>query len=116
MSHSHSAGNRPDDFDHVCAPGFSRFQKLSALTTSPPARVPSARQTWRLIESLMNLTDPSPASMFTPPGCRLDGGMTARSARKKPHDRESGPETWVKMCCPHSQGAPMNNGNWLCRS
>ena len=47
--------------------------------TSPPARVPSACQVLMSIESLMKRTEPSPRSMFTPPGCRLLG----RHARAK---------------------------------
>ena len=36
--------------------------------TSPPARVPRANQVVRLIEFLMNLTEPSQNVAFTPPG------------------------------------------------
>jgi len=41
--------------------------------TSLPARVPSAYQVAGLIESLMNLTEPSAAQTFTPPGWSLRG-------------------------------------------
>src|SRR4051794_6595474 len=38
---------------------------------SPPALVPSAHQASWLIDSLMNLTEPSAISTFTPPGWKL---------------------------------------------
>ena len=43
-------------------------QNASALTTSPPARVPRAFQIERLILLLMNRTEPSMSRTFTPPG------------------------------------------------
>ena len=43
-------------------------QKASALTTSPPARVPSAFQIERLMLLLMNRAEPSMSRTFTPPG------------------------------------------------
>ena len=43
-------------------------QNASALTTSPPARVPSQFQIERLILLLMNRTEPSMSRTFTPPG------------------------------------------------
>jgi hypothetical protein len=46
-------------------------QKLSALTTSPPALVPRVHQVRWLIDSLMNRTLPSAMSVLTPPGWRL---------------------------------------------
>ena len=46
-------------------------QNESELMTSPPFVVLRARQVGRLIEFLINFTDPSPNSVFTPPGCRL---------------------------------------------
>src|SRR3954462_1455223 len=42
--------------------------------TSPPARVPSARQVGKDTEFLTNLTEPSPIRTLAPPGCRLEGG------------------------------------------
>ena len=39
--------------------------------TSPPFRVPAARQVWTLIVVFTNLTDPSAIVAFTPPGWRL---------------------------------------------
>ena len=50
------------------APERVAAQSASELTTSPPARVPMAHQVWRLIESLMNLTEPSAIIALTPPG------------------------------------------------
>ena len=46
----------------------SEGQYASALITSPLARVPSAHQVSRLIESLMKWTDPSAKHILTPPG------------------------------------------------
>src|ERR1700720_1262800 len=42
--------------------------------TSPPARVPRARQVTRATLFLTNRTEPSPIRTVAPPGCRLDGG------------------------------------------
>ena len=79
--------------------------------TSPPFRVPSARQVCRLTEFLMNLTEPSPRSRLTPPGWLLLGGMTARLTMKNPHERVFGVVTWRMMCWPSIQGTPMIIGN-----
>ena len=43
----------------------------SELMTSPWLRVPSAHHVWRLTESLMNFTEPSPMPTLTPPGWLL---------------------------------------------
>jgi hypothetical protein len=46
-------------------------QYWSELMISPAARVASARQVWRAILVLMNLTEPSAMPMLRPPGWRL---------------------------------------------
>ena len=46
-------------------------QYESELITSPPAIEPSWTQVRALIEFFMKWTEPSPKSVFTPPGCRL---------------------------------------------
>ena len=47
------------------------------MLTSPPLRVPSERQVTRSTLSVMNRTEPSPITTFTPPPCALDGGTCA---------------------------------------
>jgi hypothetical protein len=51
---------------------IARFdQYASALTTSPPARVPRAWYVGCAIVCLINRTDPSTIAKFAPPGCKL---------------------------------------------
>ena len=47
--------------------------------TSPPLRVPMAHQVARATVFLMNLTEPSPKPMLSPPGCRLCAVTTCRT-------------------------------------
>src|SRR5262245_51794998 len=61
--------------------------------TSPPPRVPSAHQTGWLTESLMNLTEPSPARTLTPPGWKLS--RLAKTERLP----EPVLEQWVHWSC-----------------
>ena len=57
-------------------------QYWSALRTSPLARVPSAHQGCRPIESLTNFTDPSAKARLTPPGWLLVGGAEPEGLTK----------------------------------
>lgn len=55
----------------ACAASPARIssnQYESALMTSPPPIVPRARQVTKLMVSLMNRTEPSAKTVFTPPG------------------------------------------------
>ena len=58
-----------DHFTIVSIATYSQY--ASDEITSPPALVPSAHQTGRLIVCLMNATCPSPKPRLTPPGWRL---------------------------------------------
>src|SRR5271157_4509567 len=91
-------------------------QKLSALMTSPPATVPSACQTARLIEFLMNWTCPSAKRELTPPECALRAAILSDSQLQRGSERllcgkpprqsgsgSVGPRRWLYMLCP---GAP----------
>ena len=90
--------------------------------TSPPFRVPRARQVRSETLFLMNLTLPSPKSVLTPPGWRLDGGtcigMLAMLLLAKPSPAQVavfGVETWlycVQHISPITQLAPWT---WVSR-
>ncbi|MFO0959600.1 MAG: hypothetical protein U0800_19555 [Isosphaeraceae bacterium] len=54
---------------------------------------------------MTNLTEPSPISMFTPPACRLLGGMLARRMVKKPQDRVFGRDVLEDVLPVHPGGA-----------
>src|SRR3954470_14716686 len=64
---------------------------------------------------LANRTVPSPYSTFTPPVCRLLGGMVDFPTTKNPHDRPFGGEMCWYRCWWLIHGEPMNSGNWFDR-
>ena len=57
---------------------------------SPLARVPSAHQVGRLMESLKNFTLPSVIRAFTPPMARFDAGPPLTFVRATPAIPRSG--------------------------
>src|SRR3954449_316078 len=76
--------------------------------TSPPLRVPTARQVARLIDDLKNRTDPSTMQTLTPPGWRLLAVVLIRCGGNM-HDREFGGvpgEDLVVVWPSDIQGAP----------
>src|SRR5262249_38707399 len=94
------AGRRRREARDDAGHGLSSAQKGFEIT-SPPLRVPMARHVRRSIEFLMKCTDPSPISMFTPPGGLLVGGpciamFAIEPVKPRPAQvLEFGVETWL---------------------
>src|SRR5689334_20252142 len=93
-----AAGRNPG---HPAGPADDRVadQNWSALTTSPPLRVPRFHQVVRLIELLMKRTLPSPIATLTPPGCALLAGtVTLSSGPQWPTHPESSRQPLPRYC------------------